>query len=44
VNRQLLDDDEITWLNSYHAKVLSELGPRLNPEVLKWLKAQCEPI
>ncbi len=44
VNRQLLDDDEITWLNSYHSKVLSELGSRLNPEVLKWLKAQCEPI
>ena len=44
VSRQLLADDEITWLNSYHAKVLTELGSRLNPEVLKWLKAQCEPI
>jgi len=44
VNRQLLADDEITWLNSYHAKVLTELGSRLNPKVLKWLKTQCEPI
>ncbi|HZK94136.1 MAG TPA: aminopeptidase P family protein [Prolixibacteraceae bacterium] len=44
VDRQLLNDEEITWLNSYHTKVLSELGSRLNPEVMKWLKAQCEPI
>lgn len=44
VDRQLLTDEEITWLNSYHTKVLSELGSRLNPEVQKWLKAQCEPI
>ncbi len=44
VDRQLLADEEITWLNSYHAKVLTELGSRLNPEVQKWLKAQCEPI
>ena len=44
VDRRLLADDEITWLNDYHAKVLTELGSRINPEVLKWLKAQCEPI
>jgi len=44
VDKQLLTDEEITWLNSYHAKVLTELGSRLNPEVLKWLKVQCEPI
>ena len=44
VNRLLLSDDEIIWLNSYHAKVLAELGSRLNSEVLEWMKAQCEPI
>jgi Xaa-Pro aminopeptidase len=44
VNRQLLSDDEIAWLNSYHAKVLAELGSRLNSEVLEWMEAQCEPI
>ena len=44
VDRQLLADDEIKWLNSYHATVLTELTSRLNPEVLKWLKVQCEPI
>lgn len=44
VDKQLLTDEEITWLNAYHANVLSVLGTRLNPEVLKWLKAKCEPI
>jgi len=44
VNRQLLTDDEITWLNSYHAKVLTKLESHMKPEILKWLKIQCEPI
>lgn len=44
INRQLLADDELVWLNAYHAKVLTELKSLLNPEVLKWLKIQCEPI
>ena len=44
VARQLLDDDEVNWLNRYHAKVISELESRLNPEVLAWLKIQCAPI
>ncbi len=44
VNRQLLADDEVTWINSYHARVLTELESRLNPEVVKWLRIQCEPI
>lgn len=44
IDRKLLDDDEVNWLNSYHTKVFSELGRRLNPEVLAWLKIQCAPI
>lgn len=44
VDRQLLDDDELNWLNKYHAKVITELGSRLNSEVLTWLKIQCAPI
>jgi len=44
IDRRLLDDDEVNWLNGYHAKVFSELGRRLNPEVLAWLKIQCAPI
>jgi len=44
INRNLLDEDEIIWLNSYHLKVLTELKSLVNPDVLQWLKVQCEPI
>jgi Xaa-Pro aminopeptidase len=44
INKNLLEEDEIIWLNSYHLRVLTELGLLVNPEVLKWLKVQCEPI
>ena len=44
VNRQLLTNNEIAWLNSYHKKVLTELGSLIKPEVKKWLETQCEPI
>jgi Xaa-Pro aminopeptidase len=44
INRQLLNDDELIWLNTYHARVLKELEYGLNDEALKWLKTQCAPI
>ncbi|MCX6239465.1 MAG: aminopeptidase P family protein [Bacteroidia bacterium] len=44
VDRQLLADDELKWLNAYHARVLKELGTFLNTDVFKWLKAQCSTI
>lgn len=44
IDRKLLDNDEVNWLNGYHAKVFSELGSRLNPKVLAWLKIQCAAI
>lgn len=44
VNRLLLTDDELNWLNNYHSMVHTELASRLNADVLKWLKIQCNPI
>lgn len=44
VNRQLLTEEELNWLNTYHARVFAELGCRLDVEVLQWLKTQCVPI
>lgn len=41
VNRQLLTEDELDWLNAYHARVLTELGSLLNVDVLQWLKTKC---
>jgi Xaa-Pro aminopeptidase len=44
VDPKMLEKDELNWLNTYHARVISELGPRLNSDVLKWLKIQCSPL
>ena len=35
----LLNEVERDWLNAYHARVLAEIGPRVEGEVLAWLKA-----
>jgi Xaa-Pro aminopeptidase len=44
VNRQFLTNDEIEWLNVYHARVLDELRPALTPECCEWLINQCAPL
>jgi Xaa-Pro aminopeptidase len=44
VNRQLLSDEELNWLNAYHARVFEELKSGLDSKVLQWLKTQCIPI
>lgn len=44
INRQLLTEEELNWLNTYHARVYAELGSGLDNEVLQWLTTQCVPI
>ena len=41
---ELLSTDERAWLNGYHARVLSEIGPMVRGDVLKWLEAATAPI
>jgi Xaa-Pro aminopeptidase len=40
----LLDAWELAWLNEYHARVLTEVGPHVEPDVQAWLRAACERI
>lgn len=44
--KEMLSEDEIAWLNAYHAKVFEELSPsiREDVEVLDWLKAKTSPL
>jgi len=42
--RDLMTQDELDWLNSYHAKVYETLSPLLPKEVAEWLKGKCQPI
>jgi Xaa-Pro aminopeptidase len=41
---ELLSEDERTWLNNYHARVLKTLSPLLPPEDLRWLEEAVKPV
>ena len=42
--RELLDRDEIDWLNAYHERVYQTLSPYLSEEVAAWLREKTEAI
>jgi Xaa-Pro aminopeptidase len=44
VLRDLLEDDEIAWLDAYHARVREIIGPLVDPETAGWLEAATAPI
>ncbi|MBX3636768.1 MAG: aminopeptidase P family protein [Rubrivivax sp.] len=44
IQRSLLREDEIAWLNAYHATVRERLAPRLSGDALAWLTARTQPI
>jgi Xaa-Pro aminopeptidase len=41
---EMLSAAELTWLNAYHAAVLSKIGPRLSGDDRAWLEAVCAPL
>jgi Xaa-Pro aminopeptidase len=40
----LLEAPERAWLDAYHARVLAEIGPLVDPETAAWLEAACAPL
>ncbi len=40
----MLTDEELAWLNDYHAMVEKTLAPLLNKEEQTWLAAKCAPL
>ena len=40
----MLTAPERDWLDTYHARVLSVVGPQVEGEVLDWLEEQCRPL
>ncbi|MGI9371847.1 MAG: aminopeptidase P family protein [Hyphomicrobiales bacterium] len=44
IDPALLDDEELLWLNAYHAEVLEKISPRLDGEDLAWLEQATKPI
>jgi len=41
IDMELLNSDEITWLEDYHQLVYDKLSPLLDAEHTAWLKAKC---
>jgi len=44
VEPSLLDDDEIDWLDAYHARVRETLIPLVDPDTAQWLADATAPI
>lgn len=44
IERSLLRDDELNWLNAYHHTVRERLAPRVQGDALAWLLARTEPL
>ncbi|HLS21101.1 MAG TPA: aminopeptidase P family protein [Paenalcaligenes sp.] len=44
IDIDLLDREEIDWLNEYHATVRQQLAAHLKEDALQWLLARTEPI
>lgn len=44
VDASVLTDDEIAWLDAYHARVRTELTPLLDEEHGAWLSEQTRPL
>ena len=44
IDVQMLEPEELVWLNCYHAHVLAKIGPTLKGDDLAWLQAACAPI
>ena len=44
INKSLMSQDEIDWLNTYHQKVYESLSPFLSDKEKTWLKQQTEAM
>lgn len=44
VDKTLLSAEEIAQFDAYHARVLREIGPRVEPQVRAWLEEACAPL
>lgn len=44
IDKSLLSEDELAWLNDYHACVYEKISPFLTNEEAEWLKEACRPL
>ena len=44
IDKSLLSEDELAWLNDYHASVYEKISPFLTNEEAEWLKEACRSL
>jgi len=44
IDVEMLEPEELVWLNCYHAHVMARIGPQLQGADLDWLQRACAPI
>ncbi|HEY1393170.1 MAG TPA: aminopeptidase P family protein [Methylibium sp.] len=44
IDRSLMREDEIAWLDAYHDEVRRRLSPLLSGDALRWLEARTQPV
>ena len=44
IDMSLMTDEEIAWINAYHARVYKETAPLLNADEAAYLAEKCKPI
>ena len=44
IDRDLMTEEEISWLNDYHKEVYTTLAPHMEQEEKQWLHEKCLPI
>jgi len=44
IDKTLLTESEVGWVDAYHAKVHSVLAPQLDGDDREWLDAECAPL
>jgi Xaa-Pro aminopeptidase len=44
IDLDLLEEEEIAWLDAYHARVRAEIGPLVDPDTARWLDAATAPL
>ncbi len=42
--KELLDPDEIAWLDAYHARVCETIGPEVDAATRAWLNHATAPL
>jgi Xaa-Pro aminopeptidase len=44
IERAMLSQDEVDWLDAYHAEVLARVSPRVDGPALDWLRKRTQPL